>query len=142
MEKLTNLLNWFNSKHEFAYSIIRVFLGVALLIRGLILLFNPSSITSLAGGREDYWWYSLIMVAHVFGGVFLTVGFQTRLAAFLQLPIIVGAVFFIHLKEGLLSTGQSLELSVLVMFLLFVYFLFGAGQFSLDNKNSSDKLSN
>ena len=141
MKKFNDLLIWFNTKHELAYSLIRIFLGIALLVRGLVLLLNPAAITSLAGGREDYWWYSLIMVAHVFGGIFLTIGFQTRLAALLQLPIIIGAVFFIHLKEGLISVGQSLELSVLVMFLLFIYFLFGAGQLSFDNKINMNETS-
>jgi uncharacterized membrane protein YphA (DoxX/SURF4 family) len=134
LDKFNNLFGWFNSKLEFAYSAIRVFLGLALLIRGVVLFSNPHIITSLAGGHEDYWWYSLVMVAHIFGGLFLTVGFQARIASLVQLPILFGAVFFLHLKDGLASVGQSLELSTLVLFLLTIYFLFGAGPLSFDNK--------
>ena len=40
----------------------------------------------------------------------LTVGFLTRLAAAAQIPILAGAVFFVHRKDGLFAMGQSLEL--------------------------------
>jgi uncharacterized membrane protein YphA (DoxX/SURF4 family) len=64
----------------------------------------------------------------------LTLGFFTRLAAFIQIPILVGAVFFIHFDQGLMSVGQSLELAVLVLMLLILFFLFGSGPFAIDKK--------
>ena len=133
---MNNIFNWFNENRDLAYSAIRVFLGTALFVRGLVLFLNPDTITSLAGGREDYWWYSLVTIAHIFGGIFLTIGFQTRLAAFLQLPILFFAVFFLHLNEGLAAVGQSLELSAMVLFLLVIYFLFGSGPLSIDNRGN------
>jgi len=134
-------LNWLDTHRDLAYSIIRIFLGIALLVRGIIMLSNPSAITSLVGAQNLYWWHSLVMVVHLACGTLLALGYQTRLAAAGQLPILIGAVFFIHLKQGLVSEGQSLELSVLVMFLLFVYFLFGSGILALDNRNGKKETS-
>ena len=104
------------------------------------MLANPSAITSISGGRDLYWLHSIVMIFHLFGGISLVLGFQTRIVALLQLPILFGAVFYIHVGEGLLSQSQSLELSVLVMFLLGIYFLFGSGLYSLDRRFSKTKI--
>lgn len=134
MKSFEDSINWLNTHRDHAYSMIRIFLGIALFVRGIIMFSNPSAITSLAGGQNLYFWHSVIMVAHIVGGILLAIGYQTRFAALLQLPILIGAVFFVHLGQGLVAEGQSLELSVLVMFLLVVYLLFGAGLFALDNR--------
>jgi putative oxidoreductase len=73
-----------------------------------------------------------IAVVHLCGGIMLALGLATRLAAALQVPILFGAVFFIHSQGGLLNVGQSLEFSSLVLALLLVYLTFGSGQLSVD----------
>jgi hypothetical protein len=62
----------------------------------------------------------------------LAAGLLTRLAALIQIPILAGAVFLVHLEQGLLSANQSLEFSSLVFFLLVVVFVFGPGEWSAD----------
>lgn len=141
MKLFEEKINWLNTHDDYAYSFIRIFLGITLFIRGIIMFSNPSAITDLIGGRELFFWYSIIMVAHIAGGLLLTIGFQTRFAAAIQIPILFGAVFFIHLGQGLVAEGQSLELSVLVMFLLLVYLFFGSGILALDNKKMNKQLS-
>lgn len=140
MKKIEDILLWLNSKRNFAYPLIRIFLGTALFIRGIVMITDPSAIVSIAGAHDYYWLHSLVMVTHIIGGGLLIVGYQTRLAAIIQLPILVGAVFFVHLEQGLLATGQSLELSVLVMFLLLIYFLFGSGELALDKSPENSKI--
>ena len=49
-----------------------------------------------------------------------------------QIPILLGAVFMVHRSEGFLTSGQSLEFSSLVLFLLAVFLVGGAGRLSLD----------
>jgi len=141
MKYFEDSLEIINTNRDHAYSLIRIFLGIALFVRGLILLTDASVIANLAGGQDLYWWHSLIMASHLVGGILLTLGYLTRLAAFIQLPILVGAVFIFHLNEGLGRAGQALELSVLVMFLLFIFLLYGAGLFSLDNFSAKKKSS-
>jgi len=132
MKQIEEIINWLNTHRENAYSIIRIFLGSILLIRAFIFLLDPSAITSLAGAQETYFLNSLVMATHLVGGLLLAIGYQTRIAAAIQIPILIGAVFFIHFQEGLIAAGQSLELSILVMFLLLVFLLFGSGTYSVD----------
>ena len=139
MKQFGDIINWFDTHRDNAYSIIRIFLGLILLIRAFIFLFDPSAITSIAGAQDTYFLNSLIMAAHLIGGLLLAFGYQTRFAAAIQLPVLFGAVFFIHFKEGLIAAGQSLELSILVMFLLFVFLLFGSGPFSIDSYGKAKK---
>lgn len=139
MKLFNEIAEWFNTNHDLAYSLIRIFLGIALFVRGLILLSDPAAISELAGEDKLYWWYSYITIIHLIGGLLLTLGLLTRIAAFLQIPILLGAVFFIHMWQGLMTEGQSLELSVLVLVLLIVYLLFGSSSLSLDNYFSKRK---
>jgi len=141
MKQYYSIINWLENNNKMAYSLIRIFLGLALFVRGVILSLDTATIIRLAGSEQYYWWYSYIIVIHMIGGLCLAIGFATRIAALAQIPILIGAVFIIHLKKDLASPEQSLEISVLVLVLLFVFFLFGAGALSIDNyiKKSKEK---
>ncbi len=132
MKRLGDILPWLESNRDIAYSLIRIFLGIALFIRGLIFISDPAAITELARVNKMYWWYSYITIVHLLGGLFLAIGLWTRFAALFQIPILAGAVFVIHIKQGLMTVGQSLELASLVLFLLIVYFVFGSGKLAID----------
>jgi putative oxidoreductase len=140
MKLIPKTILWLDNNNSIAYSLIRAFLGIALFVRGVILASDPAAITTLAGEDKIYWWYSYITVAHIIGGFSLAVGLLTRLGSLLQIPVLFGAVFMVHLKQGLLSVGQSLELSVLVLVLLLIYFVFGSGSLSVDNSLKKKKL--
>ena len=79
-----------------------------------------------------------IALAHLSGGLMLIFGILTRLAAIIQIPILFGATFFVHLREGILSTQQNFEFSALVLFLLIIYAFFGPGNFSVDRSLSKE----
>ena len=131
-------LRWFEEHKNLSYAFLRIFIGIALFIRGLLFISDPAKLTALAESEKYFWMYSYIAIVHLVGGVLLAVGFYTRLAVLIQIPILFGAVFFVHLKQGLLQSGQSLELSVLVLFVLVIFFLFGAGELSIDNKKKNN----
>jgi len=103
MRIFNETVEWLNTNHDIAYSIIRMFLGAALFVGGLILLSDPAAISKLAGLNNLYWWFSYITIIHIVAGLLLTLGLLTRIAALLQIPILAGAVFFIHLNQGLMS---------------------------------------
>jgi len=122
---------------DVALDIIRVFLGVALFIRGLLFISDSSRIINLVQiGNMDYLVPALLLYAailtHIMGGLMLAVGLLTRIAALIQIPVLMGAVFIAIIQGGLFLPAQSLELSALVLFLLGVLFVFGSGPFSLD----------
>jgi uncharacterized membrane protein YphA (DoxX/SURF4 family) len=133
MKFINEAILWLDKNNNLAYALIRAFLGVALFVRGWILISDPAAMVELAGEDKIYWWFSYITITHLVGGFLLAIGFFTRLASLLQIPILFAAVFLIHLKQGLLSVGQSLELSVLVLMLLLLYFIFGSGVLSVDD---------
>lgn len=129
---------WFEEHKNLSYAFLRIFIGTALFVRGFLFISEPAKLTALAGSEQYFWMYSYIAIVHLIGGALLAAGFYTRLAALIQIPILFGAVFFVHLKQGLLQSGQSLELSVMVLFILIIFFLFGAGELSIDNKKRNN----
>lgn len=135
-----SITNWLNSHSDLAYPFIRIFLGIALFIRGVILFINPDILTQLEGASQFYWSFSYVIILHIVGGAFLAIGLFSRLAALLQIPVLFGAVFFVHLKQGLIAVEQSFELSFLVLVLLTIFFLFGGGKLSLDENFARKKL--
>jgi putative oxidoreductase len=132
-----NALNTFttsmNSKTDMAYALIRIFLGIVLSIRGWLILSNPDSIIEMGVSRDYFIWISLVGILHLAGGALLFLGFLARLGALIQLPILFSAVFFVHEHTQLMMGGQSLELAVLVLFLLCTYVVFGAGTLTIKN---------
>jgi uncharacterized membrane protein YphA (DoxX/SURF4 family) len=133
MKKLDEILEWLSTHQNVAYSFIRIFLGTALFVRGLILVSNPEAMLELAGGREMFIWFSYISIGHLIGGLLIMTGLFTRIGAFFQIPILIGAVFVVS-DKSLVMGGQSIELATMVLFLLLVCFVFGGGSYSLGRK--------
>ena len=136
---MQKLIGWTESHREAWLDCVRIYLGLGLLARGLLLITNTSTgyFVDMLQRTGQSWLFTgamlhYVMLAHFVGGAMLTVGFLTRLAALVQIPILVGAVFFVHREDGLFAMGQSLEFSALVLFLLGVVLVSGAGKFSLD----------
>jgi len=138
MDRLRSFLQRFEADESITYMLVRVFLGLALFIRGTIFIADQEALMQLITTSGLDWFFPAILVhyvtlAHLVGGLMLVVGLLTRAAALSQIPILVGAVFFVHWGEGLFTAGQSLELAALVLFLLVVVFFGGSGRFSLDH---------
>ena len=139
MERLRQFIGWAEAHPKVWLDCVRIYLGLGLLARGLLLITNTSTgyfIDLLQHSGQSWLTTGLVlhyvMLAHFVGGAMLTAGFLTRLAAGVQIPILAGAVFFVHRNDGLFAMGQSLEFSALVLFLLVVFLLSGAGPLSAD----------
>jgi len=133
-----SLLRSLEAQRDLVLDALRVYLGTGLFFRGLALLATEEGLQQLVGTAEPGFGLAGLTVyvtaAHLVGGVLLAVGLYTRLAALVQLPILVGAVVVVHWQDGLLSANQSLEFSTLVLFLLVLVCTFGSGRWSLDAK--------
>ena len=130
---------WAESHRELWLDCVRIYLGLGLLARGLLLITNTSTgyFVDLLQRSGQPWLLTgallhYVMLAHFIGGALLTIGFLTRIAAIVQIPILLGAVFIVHRQDGLFAMGQSLEFSALVLFLLVIVAVSGAGKYSLD----------
>jgi putative oxidoreductase len=139
MEKLRQFIDWAEAHPKVWLDCIRIYLGLGLFIRGVFIITNTRSefIRELVSRFEFPWLVTAgalhyIALAHLVGGLMLTVGLLTRIAVWVQIPILAGAIF-VHRGEGLMSGGQSLEFSGLVFFLLIVFAIAGTGPLSVDN---------
>ncbi len=139
MDKLRQFIDWAEAHPKVWLDCVRIYLGLGLFIRGVFIITNTRAefILDLLKRIEFPWLVTVgllhyISLAHLVGGLMLTVGLLTRIAAWVQIPILAGAVF-IHRGEGLMSGGQSLEFSALVFFLLVMFAISGAGPLSVDN---------
>ncbi|HXB01672.1 MAG TPA: DoxX family protein [Opitutaceae bacterium] len=140
MQKLHDLTTWAESRRELWLDCIRIYLGLGLFARGLLLIWNVRTdfFINMLSRSGETWLLSAtllhyVALAHFVGGAMLTLGLLTRLAALVQIPILAGAVFIVHRPDGLFALGQSLEFSALVLFLLCVICISGAGRLSLDH---------
>jgi uncharacterized membrane protein YphA (DoxX/SURF4 family) len=144
MSRLAEYFRRIEANRHIVIDVVRVYLGAGLFFRGLALALTDSGLQQLTGGAAPSLTTSgvalYVMAAHLVGGALLIVGLYTRLAALMQLPILVGAVLVVHWQNGLLSANQSLEFSALVLFLLVLVFLFGGGRWSLDARRKPPSL--
>jgi uncharacterized membrane protein YphA (DoxX/SURF4 family) len=137
---MQRFIAWADSHREIWLDCVRIYLGLGLFARGLLIILNVRTdffINLIAQSGTEQWLSSglllhYVALAHVVGGILLIIGLFTRIAAAVQIPILIGAVIFVHRQEGFLAVGQSLEFSALVLFLLVVVFFSGAGPLSID----------
>jgi uncharacterized membrane protein YphA (DoxX/SURF4 family) len=120
------------------YDLLRIYLGIALVVRGALFVSDPSRVLAFMRPAEDWFMPMLtahyVGMAHLGGGILLALGLATRIAAAVQIPALIGAVLYVHWREGLLASNQSLELSGLVLAMLVVFTVFGPGPVSLDRR--------
>ncbi len=136
---MQRFLAWAGAHRDQWLDCVRIYLGLGLLARGLLLITNtPTGFFVDLMQRSNQSWFTsgallhYVMLAHLVGGVLLVAGFLTRIAALIQIPVLLGAVFFVHRQDGLFALGQSLEFSALVLFLLVVFAIAGSGKLSVD----------
>jgi putative oxidoreductase len=137
---MQRFIAWAETHREHWLDCVRIYLGLGLFARGLLLITNtsPGYIVDFFDRAGQSWLGTgmlmhYVTVAHFVGGLLLTLGFLTRIAAAVQIPILFGAVFLVHRQDGLFAMGQSLEFSALVLFLLVIFTISGAGKLSLDH---------
>jgi uncharacterized membrane protein YphA (DoxX/SURF4 family) len=113
--------------------LLRMYLGVALAVKGIYFIMNMGDVEKLGGiGHFSNLvaWY--VVAAHVIGGACMFVGLATRVASFFNITVLLGAIFFVHMKEGLFAASQGMEFSLFVFFTLCLLMWKGSGNLSLD----------
>jgi uncharacterized membrane protein YphA (DoxX/SURF4 family) len=132
-----SLQRWADEHPDVFADLIRIYLGVGLFVKGLYIMSHRDEIFAMLGGAN----FSMSMMAaahyvipaHLAGGVLLVCGLLTRWAAGAQIPPLVGALFYVMLPRfSALEMRQSLEFTALVLFLLLLVTIFGAGRLAID----------
>jgi putative oxidoreductase len=125
--------SWVETNRHFFLDLIRIYLGVGLIIKGIFYLSNPAQI---APAGSPSWLVSaaaIVPYIHIIGGALLAIGLFTRLAAIVQMPIVFAALSFVHipLMNQSMAAREDVEFSALVLFLLAVIAVVGPGPLSL-----------
>jgi uncharacterized membrane protein YphA (DoxX/SURF4 family) len=138
MERVKQLRELVGTHRDLAFELVRIYLGLGLFAKGLYFVTHASDVTALLGRStvplsiDTMLIGHYVAMAHLCGGLMVAVGLVTRLAAAVQVPILLGAVFLVHMREGFFGTEQNLELAVLVLFLLGLTVVHGGGRLSVD----------
>lgn len=125
--------------------LLRIYLGVALFLKGIYFIGHMSDLFLHISHRFqyiDFIFAHYVVLAHVVGGLFIALGLFTRYAALANIPVLFSAIVFVKIRLGFFSSGAEFELAVMVFMLLLYYVVQGSGKISLDSyiKESYDKI--
>jgi len=132
---LTQQLDRWSDQHHTAFIFgLRIMLGLILLIKGFLFLFRINDLTEVVQslGMESFNVTLALVVAwaHLLCGVLILVGLLTRLSCLLMFPILVGAVFYVNLRQGFVTSSEWI-VSVVILYLTIFFFVYGSGEVSL-----------
>jgi len=148
--------NWTDTHHPAWLDAIRMALGIFLFCKGIAFLNDIWALQKLLQ-NVNIDWNSLqlayfISFIHLIGGFMIAIGLFTRLAILFQIPILIGAVFFIWpgfqshtinqmVPGGILFVWSGPDnsavtyewwISLLTLILLIVCWVFNSGRWSVD----------
>ena len=129
---------WGDNHHPKILDIIRMMLGVLLIIKGYTFMSNAAYLRDLILENKSLSQSPDIITAllyyvtyvHLVGGTLILLGLFTRLSSIFQLPILLGAIFFIN--DTLAFVNSELWLSILTLGLVVLFAVLGSGPLSLD----------
>lgn len=133
------------NSHALGIAILRIAFGITLLAHGYLLKVETFTVAGTVGffgsiGLPAIAAY-LVILGEILGGLALIVGALTRLAAWLTLPIMLGATW-IHAGNGWLFSNPNggWEFPALLAVMSVVIGLTGAGAYALDNHPAAKRL--
>lgn len=118
-------------------TVLRVFLGVIYIMHAYLagFVYGPAGMTAFQRAQglpfpEIGAWY--VIIAHGLGGIFLILGVLVRWAAVVNIPVMAGALFVVHLNQGFfMGKAGGYEYALLVLGATIAQALLGAGAFTL-----------
>ncbi|HMR19490.1 MAG TPA: DoxX family protein, partial [Sphingobacterium sp.] len=137
MNLIHRIEHWNETHHIQWRDYLRIILGIVILAKGISFVEDRDAVRGLIEQTsfQLYIWGAVhyVVFTHLVGGLFIILGFQTRLASILLLPVLIGAVFFVNITNGFSFLNSELWLSILVLLLLALFVMWGSGKYSLDN---------
>ena len=128
---------WADTHHPIWIDFIRIGLGLFILAKGIMFVQDTDAIYNILRNSQ-FPWVSIglahyVAFAHLVGGLFIAIGMITRVAILFQIPILIGAVFFVNAERGFYTENSELWISLLVLALLIFFLIFGSGKISVDH---------
>jgi uncharacterized membrane protein YphA (DoxX/SURF4 family) len=147
MNFLRRLELWGDKHHPKWLDIIRIALGLFLCYKGVDVLLNMSEVTTRMANRAPFSSFAFLLAghyaafAHIIGGILLALGLFTRLACLIQIPVLLGAIFFLSTSKDMLRPYSELFLSIIILLLLIYFLIVGNGPWSFKVPEEEDKAS-
>ena len=145
MNFLRRIELWGDRHHPKWLDIIRIALGLFLCYKGIDVYLNMSEITKTMAEHAPFSSFTFLMAAqyaafaHVIGGILLALGLFTRIACLIQIPVLLGAIFFVTSNHDMLRPYSELFFSILILLLLIYFLIVGNGPLSFKIPDEEDK---
>lgn len=141
MSLVQKIEHWGDVHHAKWLDLIRIVLGLLILSKGFAFVSDTEAQKDWIIQNSTFGFSGLMAMAlvhtvaltHLVGGVLITLGLVTRFAVVIQIPILLGAVFFVNLTQGFSSLNSELWLSIIVLMLLILFWIVGSGPYSVDH---------
>ncbi|MFC4211304.1 DoxX family protein [Pedobacter lithocola] len=138
MSTFKKLQDWGDSHHPAWLDYFRILLGLILIWKGIAFYLNMGAFSSLMHHAHLGTAVFISMIAHfiiivhLIGGLAIALGTHTRAFCVINLPILIGAVFFINLSTNIFRPYSELWLSISVLIGLICFIIEGNGVLSVD----------
>lgn len=145
MNYLRRIGYWGDHHHPKWVDIIRIALGIFLMWKGKEFVENMSMMLDLMSSKISFNSFTMILLghyivfAHLLGGFLLVIGVLVRFACIIQIPILLGAIFFINSAENVFRPFSELYLTILVLLLLIYFLIAGNGSIAFNLFAGQDK---
>lgn len=141
MNVVQKIEHWGDVHHATWLDGIRIVLGLLILSKGIAFIGDTEAQKDWILQNNTFGFSGLmamalvhtVALAHLVGGVLITIGLVTRFAVVVQIPILIGAVFFVNLTKGFSPLNSELWLSIIVLMLLILFWIVGSGPYSVDH---------
>lgn len=133
----TRFFRWTHTYQSYLLLLARIILGMVLILKGLFFISHAELLKEMILGSRFAagvgFFAAYVTFAHLFGGVFIILGLFARIAALLQVPVLLGAIFFILPTQNMTDFGSDFILSLVVLGLLIYILRSGPGTISMDH---------
>ncbi len=141
MNVVQKIEHWGDVHHAKWLDVIRIVLGLLILSKGIAFAGDTEAQKDWILQNNTFGFSGLmamalvhtVALAHLVGGVLITIGLVTRFAVVVQIPILIGAVFFVNMSKGFSPLNSELWLSIIVLMLLILFWIVGSGSYSVDH---------
>lgn len=141
--------HWGDTHHPVWVDVIRMALGIFLCYMGYTFMHSMSEMIGLMSRTMSFSSFAIVLIghyivfAHLLGGFMLAIGLFTRVAALLQIPILIGAIVYINASGVTMQPYGQMIVSIVVLLLLVYFLIVGNGPWSfekfIDRENLKDE---
>jgi uncharacterized membrane protein YphA (DoxX/SURF4 family) len=136
MNVVQKIETWGDTHQSKWLAFFRVILGLIIFFKGLYYVQNTDAMNAMIANSAvaiyAVFLAHYVALAHLVGGFLIAIGLITRIAIVFQVPVLLGAIVFVHANHGFFYNQSELGLSIIVLAMLIFFLVFGSGKISVD----------